>query len=82
MPESVYRQRNTQDSPYYQCVEEHFEIFEQVYKERLEQQYGFYCPSVGQAKPTFNNVSPDFSGTNFIGLVRLRRINNYQTQHA
>jgi hypothetical protein len=48
MPESVYRQRNPQNSPYYQCVEDHFETFEQVYEERFERQYGFYRPYVGQ----------------------------------
>ncbi len=30
MPESVYRQRNSQNSPYYQCVEDHFKTFELV----------------------------------------------------
>jgi hypothetical protein len=48
MPESVYRQRNPQHSPYYQCVEDHFETFEQVYEDRFERQYGFYRPYVGQ----------------------------------
>ena len=48
MPESVYRQRNPQNSAYYQCVEDHFEIFEQVYEGRLERQYGYYRPYVGQ----------------------------------
>ncbi len=48
MLESVYRQRNPQNSPYYQCVEDHCETFEQVYEERFEWQYGFYRPYVGQ----------------------------------
>ncbi len=48
MPESVYRQRNPQNSPYYQYVEDHFETFEQFYEERFERQYGFYRPYVGQ----------------------------------
>jgi hypothetical protein len=48
MPESVYRQRNPQNSPYYQCVEDHFETFEQVYDERFERQYGFFRPYVKQ----------------------------------
>jgi len=44
MPESVYCQRNPQDSPYYQCVEDHFETFELIYDERFEWQYGFFRP--------------------------------------
>ena len=46
MPESVYRQSNPQNSPYYQCVEDHFEMFEMVYEDRFEQQYGFFRPYV------------------------------------
>jgi len=46
MPKSVYRQRNPQNSPYYQCVEDHFEMFEMVYDERFERQYGFFRPYV------------------------------------
>jgi hypothetical protein len=48
MPESVYRQRNPQNSPYYQCVEDHFETFEEVYDERFERRYGFFRPYVKQ----------------------------------
>ncbi len=48
MLESVYRQRNPQNSPYYQCVEGHFETFGQVYKDRFERRYGFFRPCVGQ----------------------------------
>lgn len=36
MPESVYRQRNPQNSHYYQCVEDYFETFEQVYEDRFD----------------------------------------------
>jgi len=32
---SAYRPRKPQDSQYYQCVEDHFEEFEQVYDERF-----------------------------------------------
>ena len=44
MPDTnpVYRPRNPHDSPYYRCVEDHFEAFEQVYEERFERQYGFF----------------------------------------
>ena len=39
---SIYRHRKPQDSQYYQCVEEHFERFEQVYDDRFAKQYGFF----------------------------------------
>jgi hypothetical protein len=48
MPESVYRQRKPQNLPYYQCVEENFEMFEQVYEDRFERRYGFFRPYVKQ----------------------------------
>lgn len=37
----VYQQRNPEASQYYQCVEDHFETFEQVYDDRFPKQYGF-----------------------------------------
>jgi ribosomal protein S27E len=46
MAASVYRQRNPQNSPYYHCVEDHFETFEQVYEDRFERRYGFFRPYV------------------------------------
>ena len=42
MPGPLYRQRNPQHSPYYQCVEDYFETFEQVYDDRFARQYGFF----------------------------------------
>ena len=48
MPAPVYRQRDPQGTPYYQCIEDHFETFEQVYEDRFERQYGFYRPYVKQ----------------------------------
>jgi hypothetical protein len=48
MPESVYRHRNPQNSPYYQCEEDHFETFEMVYDEKFERRYGFFRPYVKQ----------------------------------
>lgn len=39
-----YRFRRPEDSAHYQCVEDHFEEFEQVYEERIERAYGFYRP--------------------------------------
>ena len=40
----LYRPRRPENSAYYQCVEDHFEDFEQVYEERFERTYGFYRP--------------------------------------
>jgi len=40
----VYQPRKPQESPYYQCVEDHFETLEQVYDERFAKQYGFFRP--------------------------------------
>ena len=37
----VYRPRDPQSSQYYQCVEDHFEMLEQVYDDRFAKQYGF-----------------------------------------
>jgi hypothetical protein len=37
-----YRPRTPQQSPYYQCVEDHFETFEQVYDEQFNRRYGFF----------------------------------------
>jgi len=48
MPSSVYRPRKPQDSPYYQCVEDHLQVFEQVYEERFEKHYGFFRHYVKQ----------------------------------
>ena len=42
----VYRPRNPRGSAYYHCVEDNFEIFEQVYEDRFERQYGFFRPYV------------------------------------
>ena len=50
MPDTppVYRPRKPQDSQYYQCVEDHFEMLEQVYDERFVKQYSFFRPYVRQ----------------------------------
>ena len=45
---AVYKPRDTRNSLYYQCVEDCFETFEQVYEERFERRYGFYRPYVMQ----------------------------------
>jgi len=48
MSQAVYRPREPQNSFYYQCVQDHFETFEQVYEERFERQYGFFRPYIRQ----------------------------------
>ncbi len=50
MPAPVYRQRDPQNTPYYQCIEDHFETFEQVYEDRFERPYDFYRPYGGSVK--------------------------------
>jgi hypothetical protein len=44
----IYHPRRQQDSPYYQCVEDHFEEFEQAYDERFAKKYGFFRPYLRQ----------------------------------
>jgi hypothetical protein len=48
MSETVYRQRDPQNTAYYQCIEDHFETFDQVYEDRFERQYGFFRSYVRQ----------------------------------
>lgn len=48
MPESAYCQWRPHNSPYYQCVEDYFETFNQVYDDRFELQYGYFRPYVKQ----------------------------------
>lgn len=38
-PDAIYRPRNPQNSDYYLCVQDHFEAFLQLDKERFERQY-------------------------------------------
>ena len=38
----IYRPRSPQKSPFYQCIADHFEEFEQVNDERFEREYGFW----------------------------------------
>ena len=37
----VYRPHSPETSQYYQCVDDNFETFEQVYDDRFPKQYGF-----------------------------------------
>jgi len=41
-----YRPHSPQNSQYYQCIEDHFETFEQVCDDRFARQYGFFRPYV------------------------------------
>ncbi len=47
-PSAAYRPRKPQSSAYYQCVEAHFEVFEQVYEDRFVRRYGFFRPYVSR----------------------------------
>ena len=40
----LYGPRLPENSAYYQCVEDHFEDFKQVYEERFDRAYGFHRP--------------------------------------
>ncbi|PIP36672.1 MAG: hypothetical protein COX20_04465 [Desulfobacterales bacterium CG23_combo_of_CG06-09_8_20_14_all_52_9] len=42
MSGAVYRQCNPQSSSYYQCVEDHFEVFEHIYEDRFGRAYGSF----------------------------------------
>jgi len=44
MPDAcpAYRPRKPKEPQYYQCIEDHFEKFEQVYDERFTTRYGFF----------------------------------------
>lgn len=44
----IYRRRKPQNFQYYQCVEDHFERFEQVYDDLFARQYGFLRTYVKQ----------------------------------
>jgi hypothetical protein len=57
MSQAVYRPRKPQNSSYYQCVQDHFEAFEQVYKGRFERRYGFFRPYVRQVIYRYLNCS-------------------------
>jgi len=40
----VDRPRKPHLTPFYQCVQDHYETLEQVYQERFEKRYGFWPP--------------------------------------
>jgi hypothetical protein len=45
-PRDVYRPRNPRAGAYYQCVESHFEEFEQVWDDRYAPRFGFWRPYI------------------------------------
>ena len=42
----LYEPRNPQKTPYFQCVQDHFEDLEMVWDDRYQNQYGFFRPYV------------------------------------
>ena len=44
----VYRPRRPHLTPFYQCVQDHYETLEQVYPERFAKRYGFWRPYLKQ----------------------------------
>ena len=43
-----YTTRKPQYSPYYQCIEDNYEIFERVYERKCQEKYGFLRPIVSK----------------------------------
>ncbi|MDZ7831827.1 MAG: hypothetical protein U5L07_08765 [Desulfobacterales bacterium] len=44
--DDVYRPRNPQNSGYFQCVQNHFEVLEMAWEERYQSRYGSFRPYV------------------------------------
>ena len=42
----LYEPRNPQKTPYFQCVQDHFEDLEMVWDDHYQNQYGFFRPYV------------------------------------
>jgi len=75
MPEAcpVYRSRKPHLTPFYQCVQDHYETLEQVYPERFAKRYGFWRPylkeimvnylSCGDVHEGFARIRCDACGT-------------------
>jgi hypothetical protein len=49
----IYHPRNPFNSPFYQCIADHYERFEGVYEERYEREYGFWRPVIHEAIQKF-----------------------------
>jgi len=65
---SVYRPRKPQNFQYYQCVEDNFETFEQVYEDPFERQYGFLYPAQRICKSEMRGMW-DVAGTLFLNGI-------------
>jgi hypothetical protein len=59
MPQPVHRQRHPQNTPFYLCVEDHFEASEQVYGERFEGQYGYFLHTVLKMLLAKGKITPE-----------------------
>jgi len=46
VPAAKYPPRRPQDTDYYHCVEDYFEIFLREYDDRFSRQYGFWRPYI------------------------------------
>jgi hypothetical protein len=49
----IYHPRNPYESPFYQCIADHFEEFIRVYDERYEREYGFFRPVIAEVIEKF-----------------------------
>jgi len=43
-----YRSRKPQYSPYYQCIEDNYEIFERVYDAKYQEKFGYFRPIISK----------------------------------
>ncbi|MFP4454039.1 MAG: hypothetical protein ACLFPI_11830 [Desulfobacterales bacterium] len=46
--DDAYTPRKPQNSGYFQCVQNHFEVLEMVWEERYQSRYGFFRPYVSE----------------------------------
>ena len=65
--DGVYLPRNIKASPLYGLVEDHFDDFEQVYKERFADKHGFWRPVIRKVADRFLNC-----GDLHHGFARIR----------
>ncbi len=53
MVEQVYRRRRPKESPLWQCLSRHFDMFLEVYEERYQPRYGFLRPIIPEVVNKF-----------------------------
>jgi hypothetical protein len=51
--EQVYRPRRPKESPLWQCLSRHFDMFLDVYEERYQPRYGFLRPIIPEVVDKF-----------------------------